>query len=65
MGLGLGMGWVFGLGIGLEIGIRFRARCGFGLIYFNLSVPELKVCPYRKEQVIRIDFINITDYSPI
>ena len=45
-----------------RVGIRDRdeARCGFGFICFSSSKLELKVCPYRKKQVHRIEFPNMT-----
>ena len=45
-----------------RVGIRDRdkVRCGFGFVCFSLSKLELKVCPYRKKQVHRIEFPNMT-----
>ena len=45
-----------------RVGIRDRdkVRCGFGFICFSSSKLELKVCPYRKKQVHRIKFPNMT-----
>ena len=46
-----------------RVGIRDRdkVRCGFGFICFSSSKLELKVCPYRKKQVHRIEFPNMTN----
>ena len=48
-----------------RVGIRDRdkVRCGFGFICFSSSKLELKVCPYRKKQVHRIEFPNMTDFG--